>query len=61
MMSGIRWSITVIDQTSQSVLFAGKTTDRDEIIAVAAEARRLRPAVQILIRPPMGAQPYEYP
>jgi hypothetical protein len=36
------------------VLFGGNSTDRAEIEAAAAEARRLRPTTRIFIRPPMG-------
>ena len=37
------------------VLFTASTRSRQEIEALAAEARRLRPDVKIFIRPPDGA------
>jgi hypothetical protein len=36
------------------VLFGGSTRDVQELEAVAAEARRLRPTARILLRHPMG-------
>jgi len=61
MASGLRWYLTVIDPATNTVLFAGDSPDRAEIEAVAAEARRLRPTAQILLRPPMGAALVEWP
>jgi hypothetical protein len=40
------------------ILWHGATLDRDELTAVAGEARRLRPEAQILVRPPMGGLYY---
>jgi hypothetical protein len=37
------------------VLFTASTRSRQEIEALAAAARRLRPDVEIIIRPPVGA------
>ena len=37
------------------MLFTASTRSRQEIEALAAEARRLRPDVKIFIRPPNGA------
>ena len=37
------------------VLFTASTRSRREIEDLAAEARRLRPDVEIIIRPPSGA------
>ena len=37
------------------VLFTASTRSRQEVEALAAEARRLRPDVKIFIRPPDGA------
>jgi hypothetical protein len=37
------------------VLFTASTRSRQEIEDLAAEARRLRPDVEIFIRPPDGA------
>jgi hypothetical protein len=36
------------------VLFTASTRSRQEVEDLAAEARRLRPDVEILIRPPVG-------
>jgi len=41
------------------VLFTASTRSRQEVEALAAEARRLRPDVEIFIRPPDGAA-YRY-
>ena len=41
------------------VLFTASTRSRQEIEDLAAEARRLRPDVEIIIRPPVGS-PYRY-
>ena len=47
------WHLTI---TSRGVvLFTASTRSRQEIEALAAEARRLRPDVKIFIRPPDGA------
>ena len=47
------WHLTI---KSQGVaLFTASTRSRQEIEALAAEARRLRPDVKIFIRPPDGA------
>ena len=37
------------------MLFTASTRSRQEVEALAAEARRLRPDVKIFIRPPDGA------
>ena len=37
------------------VVFTASTRSRQEVEALAAEARRLRPDVKIFIRPPDGA------
>ena len=37
------------------MLFTASTRSRQEIEDLAAEARRLRPDVEIVIRPPVGA------
>jgi hypothetical protein len=37
------------------VLFTASTRSRQEIEDLAAEARRLRPDVEIIIRPPVGS------
>ena len=47
------WHLTIISQGV--VLFTASTRSRQEIEALAAEARRLRPDVKIFIRPPDGA------
>ena len=47
------WHITVLSQGV--VLFTASTRSRQEIEDLAAEARRLRPDVEIFIRPPDGA------
>ena len=41
------------------ILFTANTRSRQEIEELAAEARRLRPDVEIVIRPPVGAA-YRY-
>ena len=41
------------------MLFTASTRSRQEIEELAAEARRLRPGVEIVIRPPVGAA-YRY-
>jgi hypothetical protein len=57
--SGIHWSITVVD-AARNILFAGHGPSQHEIEEVAREARRLRPGCRVLVRPPMGAEPYEW-
>ena len=47
------WHLTIISQGV--VLFTARTRSRQEIEALATEARRLRPDVKIFIRPPDGA------
>lgn len=47
------WRLTIMSQGV--VLFTASTRSRQEIQALAAEARRLRPDVKIFIRPPAGA------
>ena len=47
------WRLTIISQGV--VLFTASTRSRQEVEALAAEARRLRPDVKIIIRPPDGA------
>jgi len=47
------WRLTIISQGV--VLFTASTRSRQEIEALAAETRRLRPDVKIFIRPPDGA------
>jgi hypothetical protein len=49
----VGWHLTIISQGV--VLFTASTRSRQEIEALAAEARRLRPDVKIIIRPPDGA------
>ena len=56
-----RWYITVVNPADNRVLFASNTKDREQLERVAAEARRLRPTAQIFIRPPAGAEVYEWP
>ena len=51
------WKLTVISHGV--VLFTASTRSRQEIEALAAEARRLRPDVEIFIRPPDTAA-YRY-
>jgi hypothetical protein len=51
------WHLTVISHGG--VLFTASTRSRREIEDLAAAARRLRPDVEILIRPPDGAA-YRY-
>jgi len=48
----VGWHLTVLSQGV--VLFTASTRSRQEIEDLAAEARRLRPDVEILIRPPDG-------
>ena len=47
------WHLTVLSQGV--VLFTASTRSSQEIEDLAAEARRLRPDVEIFIRPPDGA------
>ena len=47
------WHLTIISRGV--VLFTASTRSRQEVEALAAEARRLRPDVKIFIRPPDGA------
>ena len=47
------WHLTIISRGV--VLFTASTRSRQEIEALGAEARRLRPDVEIIIRPPDGA------
>jgi hypothetical protein len=49
----VGWHLTVLSQGV--VLFTASTRSRQEIEDLAAEARRLRPDVEIFIRPPDGA------
>jgi len=51
------WHLTVMSRGV--VLFTADTRSRREIEDLAAEARRLRPDVEIFIRPPVGAA-YRY-
>jgi len=48
----VGWHLTIISQGV--VLFTATTRSRQEIKALAAEARRLRPDVKIFIRPSDG-------
>jgi hypothetical protein len=53
----VGWHLTI---TSHGVvLFTASTRSRREIEDLAADARRLRPDVEIVIRPPVGAA-YRY-
>ena len=47
------WQLTIISEGV--VLFTASACSRQEIEALAAEARRLRSDVKIFIRPPDGA------
>jgi hypothetical protein len=49
----VDWHLTIISKGV--VLFTASTRSRREIEDLAAEARRLRPDVEIFIRPPDGA------
>ena len=51
------WHLTVMSHGV--VLFTASTRSRQEIEDLAAEARRLRPNVEIIIQPPVGAA-YRY-
>ena len=51
------WHLTIMSHGV--VLFTASTRSRREIEDLAAEARRLRPDVEIVIRPPVGAA-YRY-
>ena len=51
------WRLTIISQGV--VLFTASTRSRQEIKDLAAEVRRLRPDVEIIIRPPVGSA-YRY-
>jgi hypothetical protein len=53
----VGWHLTIISQGV--VLFTVSARSRQEIEALAAEARRLRPDVKISIRPPVGSA-YRY-
>jgi hypothetical protein len=53
----VGWHLKIISQGV--VLFTASTRSRQEIEDLAAEARRLRPDVEIFIRPPDGAA-YRY-
>ena len=46
------WYLTIMSRGV--VLFTASTHSRQEIEDLAAEARRLRPDVEIVIRPPVG-------
>jgi hypothetical protein len=48
----VGWHLTIISRGS--VLFTASTRSPREVEDLAAEARRLRPDVEILIRPPVG-------
>ena len=50
---GVGWHLTIISKGV--VLFRATTRSRQEVEALAAETRRLRPDVKIFIRPPDGA------
>jgi hypothetical protein len=60
-MSGTTWKITITDAAQARVLFVGTTRDRVELQAVCVEARRLRPTAPIILTPPLGGEPYEWP
>jgi len=49
----MNYVITVIAPDG-TVLFGGKTSDPDELDAVAREARKLRPIAKIFLRSPFG-------
>ena len=51
------WHLTVMSHGV--VLFTASTRSRQEIEDLRAEAQRLRPDVEIIIRPPIGAA-YRY-
>ena len=51
------WHLMIMSQGV--VLFTASTRSRREIEDLAAEARRLRPDAEIIIRPPVGAD-YRY-
>ena len=51
------WHLTVMSRGV--ALFTADTRSRREIEDLAAEARRLRPDAEIIIRPPVGAA-YRY-
>jgi hypothetical protein len=53
----VGWGLTIMSRGV--VLFTASTRSRREIEELAAEARRLRPDVEIVIRPPVGAA-YRY-
>ena len=46
------WHLTIMSHGV--VLFTASTRSRQEIEDLAAETRRLRPDVEIIIRPPVG-------
>jgi hypothetical protein len=52
-----RWHLTII--SGETVLFSTTTRSRQEAEDLAAEARRLRPDVEIVIHPAVGAA-YRY-
>jgi hypothetical protein len=49
----VGWHLTIMSHGV--VLFTASTRSRQEIQDLAAEVRRLRPDVEIIIRPPDGA------
>ena len=51
------WHLTIMSHGV--VLFTASTRSRQEIEDLATAARRLRPDVEIIIRPPVGAA-YRY-
>jgi hypothetical protein len=53
----VGWHLTIMSYGV--VLFTASIRSRREIEDLAAEARRLRPDVEIVIRPPVGAA-YRY-
>jgi len=53
----VGWHLTIMSHGV--VLFTASTRSRREIEDLAAEARRLRPDIEIVIRPPAGAA-YRY-
>jgi hypothetical protein len=53
----VGWHLTIMSRGV--VLFTASTRSRQEIEDLAAKARRLRPGIEIVIRPPVGAA-YRY-
>jgi len=53
----VGWQLTIMSHGV--VLFTASTRSRQEIEDLRAEAQRLRPDVEIIIRPPIGAA-YRY-